>query len=138
MLPREIVNFVFPRISMFPSISSRETLRFSGKQNSLFPSRAYIKCIITPVKGSNIYFEYKRCSKHFRVAKKSSVPFIQTKYLRYKAMPTRHIIQVYLELYFFDFSTLSPLCSKNLLTDKHKLTITHGKPPGHLLFMFLL
>jgi hypothetical protein len=25
---------------------SRETLRFSGKQNSLFPSRAYIKCIL--------------------------------------------------------------------------------------------
>ena len=31
---------------MFPSTSSRETLRLSGKQNSLFPSGADIKCII--------------------------------------------------------------------------------------------
>ena len=31
---------------MFPSTSSRETLRFSGKQNSLFPSGADIKCIM--------------------------------------------------------------------------------------------
>ena len=31
---------------MFPSTSSRETLRLSGKQNSLFPSGAHIKCII--------------------------------------------------------------------------------------------
>ncbi len=30
---REIVSFVFPRHSMFPSTSSRETLSFSGKQN---------------------------------------------------------------------------------------------------------
>ena len=31
---------------MFPSTSSRETLRLSGKQNSLFPSGAHIKCIV--------------------------------------------------------------------------------------------
>ena len=31
---------------MFPSTSSRETLRLSGKQNSLFPSGVYIKCIM--------------------------------------------------------------------------------------------
>ena len=31
---------------MFPSTSSRETLRLSGKQNSLFPSGVYIKCIL--------------------------------------------------------------------------------------------
>ena len=43
MLSREIVNFVFPRISMFPETKSRETLRFEGKQNSLFPEGAYIK-----------------------------------------------------------------------------------------------
>ena len=61
MLPREIVSFVFPRVSMFPSTSSRETLRLSmfpstssretlrlsGKQNSLFRSGAHIKCIIS-------------------------------------------------------------------------------------------
>ena len=41
------MSFVFPRVSMFPSTSSRETLRLSGKQNSLFPSGAHIKCIIT-------------------------------------------------------------------------------------------
>ena len=46
MLPREIVSFVFPRVSMFPSTSYRETLRLSGKQNSLFPSGAHIKCIL--------------------------------------------------------------------------------------------
>ena len=34
---------------MFPSTSSRETLRLSGKQNSLFPSGAHIKCIILPI-----------------------------------------------------------------------------------------
>ena len=46
MLPREIVSFVFPRVSTFPSTSPRETLRLSGKQNSLFPSGAHSKCII--------------------------------------------------------------------------------------------
>ena len=40
------MSFVFPRVSMFPSTSSRETLRLSGKQNSLFPSGAHIKCIV--------------------------------------------------------------------------------------------
>ena len=40
------MSFVFPRVSMFPSTSSRETLRLSGKQNLLFPSGAHIKCII--------------------------------------------------------------------------------------------
>ena len=44
--PLGIVSFVFPRVSMFPSTSSRETLRLSGKQNSLFPSGAHIKCIL--------------------------------------------------------------------------------------------
>ena len=43
---REIAGFVFPRLSMFPSTSSRETLRLLGKQNSLFPSGADIKCIL--------------------------------------------------------------------------------------------
>ena len=46
MLSREIVNFVFPRNSMFPETKSRETLRFEGKQNSLFPEGAYIKCFV--------------------------------------------------------------------------------------------
>ena len=32
---------------MFPSTSSRETLGLSGKQNLLFPSGPYIKCIIS-------------------------------------------------------------------------------------------
>ena len=31
---------------MFPSTTSRETLRLLGKQNSLFPSGADIKCIL--------------------------------------------------------------------------------------------
>ena len=37
-------EFCFPRISMFPKTKSRETLRFEGKQNSLFPSGPVIKC----------------------------------------------------------------------------------------------
>jgi hypothetical protein len=31
LFPREIVSFVFPRISMFPSTSARETLRLIDK-----------------------------------------------------------------------------------------------------------
>ena len=31
---------------MFPSTSSRETSGLSGKQNQLFPSGTYIKCIM--------------------------------------------------------------------------------------------
>ena len=30
----------------FPKTKSRETLRFEGKQNSLFPEGAYIKCFV--------------------------------------------------------------------------------------------
>ena len=45
---------------MFPSTSSRETLRISGKQNSLFPSGAHIKCILYPVpaEGGGSYKEH--------------------------------------------------------------------------------
>ena len=53
-------SFVFLRISMFRSTSSREKLRLSGKQNKLFPSGAAdIKCIIlthTPYVGSTLVF----------------------------------------------------------------------------------
>ena len=41
---KKIVSFVFPRVLMFPSTSSRETSGLSGKQNWLFPSGPYIKC----------------------------------------------------------------------------------------------
>ena len=40
---------------MFPSTSSRETLRLSGKQNSLFPSGAHIKCIVLPFYLKSIF-----------------------------------------------------------------------------------
>ena len=43
---------------MFPSTSSRETLRLSGKQNSLFPSGAHIKCIL--------YFVYTCIQQSFQ------------------------------------------------------------------------
>ena len=43
LFPREIVSFVFPRISK--NLES-QTLRLSGKQNKLFPSGANVKCII--------------------------------------------------------------------------------------------
>ena len=33
IIPREAVSFVFPRVLMFPSTSSRETSGLSGKQN---------------------------------------------------------------------------------------------------------
>ena len=40
-------EFCFPRISMFPSTSSRETLRFSGKQKfTVSPRGPVIKCFI--------------------------------------------------------------------------------------------
>ena len=39
-------EFCFPRISMFPSTSSRENIEILGKQNSLFPSGPVIKCIL--------------------------------------------------------------------------------------------
>ena len=32
-IPRETVSFVFPRVLMFPSTSSRETSGLEGKQN---------------------------------------------------------------------------------------------------------
>ena len=40
-------EFCFPLTSMFPSASSRGTLRVSGKQNSLFPLWPVIKCLLT-------------------------------------------------------------------------------------------
>ena len=43
---KKLVSFVFPRVLMFPLTSSRETSGLSGKQNQLFPSGPYIKCII--------------------------------------------------------------------------------------------
>ena len=39
-------EFCFPSTSMFPSASPRETLRVSGKQNSLFPLGPVIKCLL--------------------------------------------------------------------------------------------
>ena len=41
---------------MFPSTSSRETLRLSGKQNSLFPSGAHIKCILSNSHNNHAHF----------------------------------------------------------------------------------
>ena len=69
MLSREIVNFVFPRISMFPETKSRETLRFEGKQNSLFPEGAYIKVIP------------QFCIAHFYCAHLITYNFIQYTYI---------------------------------------------------------
>ena len=42
----KLVSFVFPRVLMFPSTSSREISGLPGKQNWLFPSGLYIKCIM--------------------------------------------------------------------------------------------
>ena len=39
-------EFCFPRISMFPSTSSRGNIEILGKQISLFPSRPVIKCLL--------------------------------------------------------------------------------------------
>jgi hypothetical protein len=65
LFPREIVSFVFPRISMFPSTSSRETLRLSGKQNKVFPSGANIKCII-----------FYNCSTEFKMSVNKAFVYI--------------------------------------------------------------
>ena len=42
----KLVSFVFPWVLMFPSTSSREISGLPGKQNWLFPSGLYIKCIM--------------------------------------------------------------------------------------------
>ena len=39
-------EFCFPSTSLFPSTAPRETMRVLGKQNSLFPLRPVIKCLI--------------------------------------------------------------------------------------------
>ena len=52
------MSFVFLRVSMFPETKSRETLRLEGKQNSLFPSGAHIKCILLYSKKRKIKNTY--------------------------------------------------------------------------------
>ena len=42
---------------MFPETKSRETLRLEGKQNSLFPEGAHIKCI-TEKKNQKYLYDY--------------------------------------------------------------------------------
>ena len=42
-------EFCVPSTSMFPSASLRETLRVSGKQNSLFLLGPVIKCILIKI-----------------------------------------------------------------------------------------
>ena len=46
--PKENSEFCFPEISMFPEAKLRETLRFEGKENSLFPQGLVIKCFVIP------------------------------------------------------------------------------------------
>ena len=53
---------------MFPSTSSRETLRLSGKQNSLFPSGAHIKCIMYMTSHENLHTsDFTRESNSFAI-----------------------------------------------------------------------
>ena len=49
---------------MFPETKSRETLRLEGKQNSLFPSGAHIKCIIQIHFSNYFYFLFSRLTFH--------------------------------------------------------------------------
>ena len=44
--PQGNSEFCFPSTSLFPSTSPRETMRVLWKQNSLFPLRPVIKCLI--------------------------------------------------------------------------------------------
>ena len=61
-------EFCFPRISMFPSTSSRETLRFSGnkihfspRDQSLFVVSSVIETKLSPIKHSSCCcFNYSR------------------------------------------------------------------------------
>ena len=39
-------EFCFPESLNVPETKSRETLRLEGKQNSLFPEGAHIKCFV--------------------------------------------------------------------------------------------
>ena len=63
--PEEKVSFVFLRVSMFPSTSSRETLRLSGKQNSLFPEGAHIKCFVIKQGKKNRQYLYDNCISRY-------------------------------------------------------------------------
>ena len=46
--PKGNSEFCFPETSMFPEAKPRGTLRFEGKQNSLFPEGPGIKCFVIP------------------------------------------------------------------------------------------
>ena len=46
--PKGNGEFCFPETSMFPEAKTKGTLRLEGKQNSLFPERPVIKCLVMP------------------------------------------------------------------------------------------
>ena len=46
--PKGNSEFCFPETSMFPEAKPRGTLRFEGKQSSLFPEGPVIKCFVIP------------------------------------------------------------------------------------------
>ena len=46
--PKGNSEFCFAETSMFPEVKPRGTLRFEGKQNSLFPEGPVIKCFVIP------------------------------------------------------------------------------------------
>ena len=80
----------FPRISMFPSTSSQETLRFSGIQNSLFPSGTVIKvkCCMKNLTFSNLSQRHLACrntSQHLSTGWPNGRKMLRPTMLRYVA-----------------------------------------------------
>ena len=52
---------------MFPSTSSRETSGLSGKQNELFPSEPYIKCILFTLNNASELWYHGIFTNGFKV-----------------------------------------------------------------------
>ena len=57
----KLVIFVFPRVLMFPSTSSRKTSGFSGKQRYLFPSGSDITAVTTNTRPQSVFHWVQTC-----------------------------------------------------------------------------
>ena len=49
----------------FPETKSRETLRLEGKQNSLFPEGAHVKCFVIQQRKKNQEHLYDNCISQY-------------------------------------------------------------------------
>ena len=73
-------EFYFPSTSMFPSASPQETLRVSGRQNSLFPLGSVIKCLLSDLQDHNFVLQAKNLNSLFPASSLTKPPSKQTSY----------------------------------------------------------